>query len=164
MIGHAGLLTFSDGNILAASRPWDWLMNRGVIIYSHDPQYIAIVSPTISAAIIPTVTYMLYKAVKRNRAALFSLIWFVCTYFPWVIISLVSDRLTYIYYLFPVVGAICIGLGLLVSQLVNRNHGNKKEGISKIATAGVCLYLILHFFIFVALSPLVSPLYKWLGV
>ncbi|UCE97861.1 MAG: phospholipid carrier-dependent glycosyltransferase [Dehalococcoidia bacterium] len=164
MIEHAGLLTFSDGNVLAASRPWDWLMNRGVIIYFHDPQYIAILSPTISAVIIPAITYMSYRAVKRNRAALFGLIWFVCTYIPWVIISLVSDRLTYIYYLFPVVGAICIGLGLIISQLVERNHKNQIKGILNLTTAGVCLYLILHLLIFIALSPMISPLYRWLGV
>jgi predicted membrane-bound dolichyl-phosphate-mannose-protein mannosyltransferase len=164
MIESAGFLTFTDSNVIAASRPWDWLMNRGVIFYSHKPQYIAIISPTISAVMIPTILYMSYKAVKRNMAALFGLIWFLCAYLPWVVLSIVSERLTYIYYIYPAIVAVCIGLGLALSEIIDVRMENKNNKVAAFGFSAVYLYLLLHIVVFFILSPLVPPLFKWLNV
>jgi predicted membrane-bound dolichyl-phosphate-mannose-protein mannosyltransferase len=164
MIEHTGLLKFTDSNPIAASRPWDWLMNRGAISYSHNPQYIAIVSPTISAAIIPTTFYMLYKAIKHNMAALLGFLWFFCSYIPWVVITIITERLTYIYYMYPVIGAICIGLGLAFSEIINIRIENKNSKTATIGLIAVYLYFILHIGIFFILSPLSPPIFKWLNI
>jgi dolichyl-phosphate-mannose--protein O-mannosyl transferase len=78
-----------------------------------------------------------------------------------VLLVLITDRVTFIYYFYPVVGAICLGIGLGLSKLLEywRNNARSKRG--KTAVIGVAVYLMLHIVVFIVFSPIAVPFIKW---
>lgn len=160
MYFEATSLTFG-GNIYAlSSRPLEWLMNKGIIFYSFSPQNILAISPTISILILPAVLYLVYKTFNKNISALFGLIWFSCTYFPWLVINLVFDRLTYLFYFYPVISAICLSIGVLFFEIWG-NCKYKKGAIPILVKTMIIIYFCLHIIFFVILSPLSASLISW---
>ena len=109
------------------SRPWEWLIHfESMQFLSWDSAtqkwsalYQLMISPPVWALIIPSVLFMSYKALKRSDIALFTICWFAGTYLLWIPVNLVTDRITYIYYFYPAVGSICIGISLLISRISN---------------------------------------------
>lgn len=162
IMSYASQATFSHNFNVFASRPWDWLMNKGAIFFSYDPQLIAIITPTICALIIPVVLYMACRGARGNQAARFGLIWFACSYLPWIVITLVTDRQTYIYYFYPVIGAVSIGLGLFLSDIITNFKNNRHSKVAKLGVTGAVIYLIIHLAGFIILSPIVPSFVKWL--
>jgi dolichyl-phosphate-mannose-protein mannosyltransferase len=148
-------LTFSSVNHTAVSRPWDWVIKYQPMAYWYAPHYTGGISFTIWALIIPAFGYMIYRAVKGSDAALFGLSWFAGTYLIWIPVSLITDRISFIYYFYPSIGAICLGVGMGLSQLWDifkqRPSGKLKWTVFSI----VVLVLFLHLVSFIILSPLV---------
>ncbi len=158
MLSLMGSLTFATVSHDAASRPWDWLLSPNMVPYWWEPHYVAITSYSIWALIIPAVIYMLYRASRGSNAAWFGLCWFAGTYLIWIPLTLITDRISFAYYFYPTVGAVCLGLGLGLSQaleIARRRTGHKRHAIQ----AGVVTYLALHVAAFVVLTP-VFPLVK----
>ena len=70
---------FTSEKLSISSRPWTWIYpqfialkngyNSPFIPYSYNPQYISFISSTIQILIIPTVGYMIYKAIKKSQTA-----------------------------------------------------------------------------------------------
>ena len=165
VLNYAKQLNFTalKGNFMGVvSRPWDWLVNRGTIFASYNPQQVFMVSFTISALFLAVVVYLIYKTLKTDRGALVSLSWLISLYLPWILISLVFGRLTYVYYMYPVVGAVCIGIGLGLSNILDWWEDNVKGRFRNTAGIVVISYLALHLAIFLMLSSLLPPLGKWL--
>ena len=163
MLSGVGSNTFSHAALrFDGSLPWDWLMNGGAIIYHSEPQYIAILSFTISIFIIPCVLYLLYKSIKSDRSSLLSLIWFACNFLPWIAISLVFNRTTYVYYMYPAVIGLTIGIGLGAGELLDFWNRSKQSTIASLGRASVWTYLTIHIIIFAVFSPLTPSLIKWL--
>ena len=151
------------GNYMGVvSRPWDWLINRGTIFASYNPQEVFTVSLTITALFLAVVLYVIYRTFKNDRAALLSLAWLICLYLPWIFISLVFGRLTYVYYMYPLIGAVCIGIALGLSNFLDWWRENVKGRFRNAAGIIVIVYLALHLAVFLALSPLLPPLGRWL--
>jgi hypothetical protein len=75
------------------------------------------INPAIWILIIPSILFLLYLVFKHNKTALFALCWFAATYIIWIPITLITNRLTYNYYFYPAIGAICIGIALLFSRV-----------------------------------------------
>jgi predicted membrane-bound dolichyl-phosphate-mannose-protein mannosyltransferase len=150
----SGSLTFANTTYEAISRPWDWILRPEIMTYWYDPQYIAAISFTIWALIIPSVLYMAFRAKRGDNAGLFGISWFASTYLLWIPVSIITDRISFVYYFYPTVGAICIGLGLGLSRLIaiwqTRNTGKLRQA----AMLAVVVYLLLHVSVFVILSPL----------
>lgn len=147
--------TFANTTHPGLSYPWQWIINFKVIDYWYTPRYIALISPTIWALIIPSVAYMLFKAIKGNKAGLFGVAWFAGTYLPWIAIILITDRISFMYYFYPTIGAICIGLGLGLGRIITA----LKTAPNKLRKAGIALigvYLFAHLAIFIAFSSLIS--------
>ncbi len=71
----------------------------------------------------------------------------------WIPISMVTDRISFVYYFYPTVGAICIGLGLGVSQLLTLWKTRADGKLRWVAMLAVLGYLLLHVGVFVILSP-----------
>lgn len=165
ILSASGSLTFEAySNTGIASRPWEWVMIPEVLFYWYEPHYLGAISFTIWALIIPAVLYMFYRARKGNNAAIFGLAWFTSTYLFWIPLSLVTDRLTYLYYFYPTVGALCIGLGLAGSHLMDIAKSNKPVRQRRTALITVRTYLVLHIVTFIILSPLFSrwvPFFKY---
>ncbi len=141
------------------SPPWDWLWRVQVMVmpYWYTPPYTGAISFTVWAMIIPGALFMVYQARKGNRAALFGSFWFLSTYLVWIPITLITDRVSFVYYFYPTVGAICLGLGLAFRKTI---AATRERAILKwAARAGIALFLVVHGAVFVFLSPVFG---KWI--
>ena len=161
ILSLSGSLTFANVSHPAASRPWDWILRPEMMYYWYDPHYIGATSFTVWALIIPSVLYMIYRAKKGNNASIFGLSWFASTYLIWIPISLITNRISYPYYFYPTVGAICIGIGLGLSQLLDVWKTKKTGKLRWVAMLAVPVYLLLHTGVFVILSPVFA---KWVPI
>lgn len=155
-------LTFAFGYQPAASKPWDWLLQPMSIFYSHDPQYIAILSLTVWVVIFPVLAYMVWETMKDNRASRFGLAWFTGTYLLLVALVLLTDRVSFVYYFYPSIGAICIGIGIILAKLFEFGRNNISSNRGKAALITASGYLTLHIMVFILFSPIAVPFIWWL--
>jgi len=162
MLSLSSSLTFATVDHPSLSRPWEWLINYEVMSYWYRPHYMSAISPSIWALIMPAFGYMVYRAVKGNEAGLFGAAWFAGTYLVWIPISLITDRASYVYYFYPTVGAICLGLGLGLSRLLDFYRERRPGKLKKTALSLFIFYLVAHLACFVILSPL-FPIYWPVG-
>jgi predicted membrane-bound dolichyl-phosphate-mannose-protein mannosyltransferase len=153
MLTLSGSLTFASTNSANASHPWDWILRPEIMAYWYDPHYIGVISFTIWALIIPSVLYIGFKAAKGSTAGIFGISWFASTYLFWIPVSLITDRISFVYYFYPTVGAICLGLGLGLSKLLVIWETRKAGKLRWVVILAVTAYLLLHIAIFVILSP-----------
>ena len=102
-----------------------------------------------------------FRAKRGYSAAIFGLSWFASTYLFWIPLVLITDRLTFPYYFYPTIGAICIGLGLGLSQLLNIWKTRRTGKLRWVALLAVSGYLLLHVGIFVVLAPTFA---RWVPV
>ena len=124
MLSSTAANRFTVPKLSISSRPWVWIYpqfinpdyNSPVIIYGFNPQYISFISSTIQILIIPTIGYMIYKSIKKSEAAAFVLLWFLATYLVWIPINLTTNRVTFVFYFLSTTPAICIGLGMAISD------------------------------------------------
>ena len=155
MLSLSGSLTFATVTHPYASHPWDWLISYKPMAYWYMPHYTAAISFTIWALIIPTFAYLVYKAVKRDEAGMFGLAWFAGTYLIWIPVTLITDRVNYIYYFYPAVGAICIGVALGLSRLIDIFRNRPSGKLKWTALSVVIFILFMHLVSFLILSPLI---------
>jgi dolichyl-phosphate-mannose-protein mannosyltransferase len=152
MLSLSGSLTFANTVHPALSRPWAWLLNYNPMAFWYTPHYTGAVSLTVWVVMIPVVLYILYLAVKRNEAGLFGFSWFFGIFLLWIPISIVTDRVSFIYYFYPAIGALCLGLGLGLAQALEW-VSVKSRKVKIPVTAGVVTFLVLHVVVFVILTP-----------
>ena len=95
--------------------------------------------------------FMLYKAIKRSSTAIFVICWFAGTYLIWIPASLITDRISYIFYFYPTIGAICIGIALGITSLSNMSL--KNDILSKGLRLIIPIYLLISLIIFISLFP-----------
>jgi len=162
MLSLSGSLTFAAADHPAMSRPWEWLIYYKPMAYWHTPHYLSAISPSIWALTIPTFGYMIYRAVKGSSAGLFGAAWFASTYLVWIPVSLITNRVSYIYYFYPTIGAVCLGLGLGLSQLLDFYRERRPGKLKKTVLALFVFYLVFHLACFIILSPL-FPIYWPVG-
>jgi predicted membrane-bound dolichyl-phosphate-mannose-protein mannosyltransferase len=132
-------ITFTDFTNLYASRPWEWVLRPEVMPYYWDPQYVSAVSFTVGALVIPTAILMTVLARRGNEVGLFGVSWFALTYVSWIPLSLITDRMSYVFYFYPSVGAICLGLGWAVSALIDYGRSadsGKRRRLAIVAAVG----------------------------
>ena len=153
MVTLSSSLTFATVDHPAVSRPWEWLLSYKYMGYYSNPHYTAAISPSIWALIIPTFAYLVYRAVRGSQAGLFGAAWFAGTYLIWIPISIITDRVSYIFYFYPTVGAICLGLGLGLSQLLDFYRERRPGKLKRTILALVVFYFVAHLASFVILSP-----------
>ncbi len=146
-------LTFATTTHDFMSRPWEWVIFPRMLPYWYVPRYVAAISFTIWALIIPTIVYMGFRAVRGGSASIFGLAWFVSTYLVWIPLSILTDRISFVFYFYPTVGAICIGLGMGLSQLLDIWQIRKTGKLRWFSLLAVWGFLILHMVVFVILSP-----------
>jgi len=101
--------------------------------YWYGPHFIGLVSFSVWALTVPTIIYLTVKAIKKDSAALFGLAMFAGTYLPWIPMSLVTNRVSFIFYFLPTVPSICFGLGMGMDQLIS--YWQKKRTIKVIQPA-----------------------------
>ena len=161
MLSLGSSITFAYADHPAMSRPWEWLLYYRPMGYYYNPHYIAAISPSIWALIMPTFAYMVYRAVRGSQAGLFGVAWFAGTYLVWIPIRLVTDRVSYIYYFYPTVGAVCLGLGLGLSRLLTFYRERRPGKLRRTVLALFIFYLVAHLACFVILSPVFPIYWPW---
>jgi dolichyl-phosphate-mannose--protein O-mannosyl transferase len=179
MLNDTAVNRFTDPKLSISSRPWTWLYpqwlmpyynspNVPFIIYSYDPQYISFISSTIQLLIVPAMGYMVYKAVKGSQAAMLLVLWFAFVYVIWIPLDIVTDRVTFVFYFLPATPAVCLALGMGLSDawdaLMARCAvaGRRTPGVWA-GMSAIVFYLALHLAIFVVLNPAIPTLIKtWL--
>ena len=93
--------------------------NVPVIVYSYNPQYLSFISTTLQLLIIPIIGYMIYKAIKKSKAAGLVLLWFLATYVVWIPLDILTNRVTFVFYFLSTTPAICIGLAIAIGDWLN---------------------------------------------
>ena len=154
MMDRSGSLTFETVDHPSESRPWEWLLTYQPMAYHWTPNYVGGISPSIWALIMPTFLFLVWRAIKRDEAGLFGAAWFFGTFMLWIPVTFITDRVSYPYYFYPTIGAICIGLGIFLGWLVDIF---KKRGSGKlrwVLLSIVILYLMAHLTSFIIMSAL----------
>jgi predicted membrane-bound dolichyl-phosphate-mannose-protein mannosyltransferase len=167
---------FTIPKLSISSRPWTWIYpqfinpsyNSPFIVYSFNPQYISFISSTIQIMIIPTIGYMLFGAFKKNKTAGLVLLWFLATYVIWIPLDILTNRVTFVFYFLSTTPAICIGLGMAISDWLDHLKKRQTE-LDKLSTgmalsySAIALYLFIHLAIFVVFNPALPAIIKtWL--
>ncbi|MDD4860065.1 MAG: glycosyltransferase family 39 protein [Dehalococcoidales bacterium] len=150
----SGSLTFENATHPFASRPWVWVIIPYLVPYWYIPHYTGSVSFGLWGAIIPTFAYLGYWAWKRSPAEVFGFLWFFSTFLLWIPLDLITDRITYPYYFYPSIGAICIGLGIILNNFIHFWQVKRSGKRRWLAITAVTLFLLAHIGIFVTLSPI----------
>jgi len=145
--------TFSVISSEMLSRPWEWLLGYEVITYHPNPHYIAAISSTIWALAIPAMLYMAFRAYKGNSASAFSVAWFAGCFLLWIPISLITDRTSYIFYFYPVVGALSIAVAVLLADISKRAARYTSDVFNFLAQWAIPLFVLMHIAIFIFLAP-----------
>jgi 4-amino-4-deoxy-L-arabinose transferase-like glycosyltransferase len=106
-----------------------------------------------------TYTVKLETSRAHSDAGIFGLCWFAATYLVWIPAVWITDRVTYPYYIYPTIGAICIGLGMGLAQLIHLFEARQSGKLKWAAISIVVIFLLAH----LAFFALVSPLSYWWG-
>jgi dolichyl-phosphate-mannose-protein mannosyltransferase len=159
MLQTSETLTFSTVNHPNMAHPWEWLINYNTMPYYITPHYTGAISFSIWALIIPTFAYMIYLSIQKNDAALFGAAWFTSTFVLWIPLILITNRVTYIYYFYQSVGAICMGLGIGLAKLLTIFQERTTGKLRWAALSIVLFYLAVHAASFVILSPVFPVTY-----
>ena len=170
MLRLTGSIVFSGVDPGVGSRPWEWVLFPEVMPYWWQSyytgmtgeilpnwwlsSYIGMISPTLWVFIIPVVIYITFRAIKGNTPVLFPFSWFIGCYLLWIPASLITDRVTYIFYFYHVVGAIAIGLALVLFRLLEIASAREPGKLRWLIRLGVPIYLLLHIIAFIVLAPM----------
>jgi predicted membrane-bound dolichyl-phosphate-mannose-protein mannosyltransferase len=185
MLGSTGANVFTPNaanpspKLSISSRPWTWIYpqfialkneyNAPFIVYSYDPQYISFISTTIQILIIPTIGYMIYKAIwKKNQTAGLILLWFLGTYLLWIPGDILTNRVTFVFYFLSTTPAICIGIAWALSDWLDKLKSrrlvtNRITPLQRTGYITIGAYLLIHLAIFIVFNPAVPTIIKtWL--
>ena len=154
MLERTSSLTFEGVDHPSESRPWEWLLTYRPMAYHWDPNYIGGLSPAFWALIMPTFVYMVVLAIRKNEAALFGAAWFFGTFILWIPMTFITDRVSYPFYFYPSIGAICIGLGIFLGWLLEVFKSRPRGKLKWLALVIFILYLMGHAGCFIAMSPI----------
>jgi dolichyl-phosphate-mannose-protein mannosyltransferase len=152
MLSLSSSLTFYNTTHPALSRPWEWLLSYKPMAFWYPNHYTGAISLDIWLVMIPVVLYMLYRAAKRNDAGLFGFAWFLGTFVLWIPISIYTNRVSFVFYFYPTIGALCLGLGLGLNEALEWASSRVKK-VKIPVTAGVIAFLLFHVAAFVITSP-----------
>jgi predicted membrane-bound dolichyl-phosphate-mannose-protein mannosyltransferase len=155
MMSLTGSLTFANVVHPAASPPWQWVIQYFPMAYYYMPHYSGAISFTVWATIIPTFIYMIWRAIKKSEAALFGVCWFTASYLIWIPATIITDRVTYPFYFYPAIGAICLGLGMALNQALDYFRNGKVNWLRRTLIVLFIIFLVAHLLSFLVLSPLI---------
>ncbi len=152
MLSMTGSLTFGNVTHPSLSRPWAWLLNYQPMAFWYNPGYYAGLSPILWVLMIPTALFMLYKAIKRDDAGLFGFAWFFSTFLLWIPISIITNRVSFVFYFYPTIGALCLGLGLAADKIMNWLP-SRSSRLKIPVLIGLSIFFLVHAVSFVLMSP-----------
>jgi len=152
MLTLSGSLTFYNVDHPALSRPWEWVLSYRPMAFWYNPHYTGAVNLDVWVVTFPIVLYLLYRAIKGSEAGLFGFAWFFGMFVLWGPISILTNRVSFIFYYYPAIGALCLGLGLGLNEAIEWVR-TKRTRIKVPVIAGLALFFLFHIASFVILSP-----------
>jgi len=156
ILNLSGSLTFANATHASVSHPWEWLLKPMLMPFWYNPHYTSAISFNLWALIIPVVLYMTYRAVKGSDGGIFGSLWFGGTFVLLLIAGLISDRISFLYYFYPSIGAICLGLGMGLSKMLEVRETRPKGMLRWLLPSLAVLFLVAHATVFALLSPLAN--------
>jgi len=159
--------TVSDSGWLLPRTPWQWLLtpsalNIDIASGASAPRYLASIGWNIWVLIIPSICYLVYLSFRvrdiGHHLGLFLLCWLVGIYGLLVVLQPFTGRLTYDFYFYPAVPAVCITIAWGSWRLWEASR--KRVGTKIVFIAGLSLYLLASLAVFVIMSPLGTNLVK----
>ncbi|MDV2989083.1 MAG: glycosyltransferase family 39 protein [Dehalogenimonas sp.] len=146
--------TFANLPSEMLSRPWEWLTQIELITYWPEPHYLAMLSPTLLLLWLPAAIYTVAKLRDKAPWALFAAVWFAGTYLLWIPATLITDRISYIFYLYPAVPAIALFTGCALLALESRLLRDRLVWRVKVGRWLITVVALIHLGLFIYLSPL----------
>ncbi|MFC1919838.1 glycosyltransferase family 39 protein [Chloroflexota bacterium] len=146
-----------------ATTPWRWLYFPEGIFYWYTPHYVGSVSWTIWALIIPSMGYLAFEIVKRKLkhaiVALFALSWFFGVYILLIPLELATNRLMYIFYIYPAIPPVTLAIAWAGWRLWGITRWRRKG--KKIFLWGLMAYLLGSVVVFFLMSPYGSGVFQF---
>jgi len=127
----------------AITPPWEWIIKPQYVDYWYNPSYVAAVSWNLWGVIIPLMGYAVWR-LRQQGLLLFSVLWFAGTYLVWIPIELITDRITFFFYFYPTVGALCLVAAFCLNQLWRWRTGRLLA----------IVWLVSHLVLFLVMGPL----------
>ena len=145
MITYAAHLVSPNGPQGIASYPWDWLVDARPIVYLRiNPslpghglgaitpvsKFLGVVSPPILALAVPALLfggYRWWRAHRRDggpvaagdrQLAIVGPAWFLGTWIPFALLSLIDQRTSYLYYMVVVMPGIYVAVSYLITLVL----------------------------------------------
>ncbi|MDQ6732217.1 MAG: glycosyltransferase family 39 protein [Actinomycetota bacterium] len=142
MIAYAAQQVSPNGPQGIASYPWAWLLDLKPIVYLRiDPslpgaglnaitpvsKFLGVVSPPMIALTIPTLGFCLYRWLRARRRdggpvaagdrqlAIVGPAWFIGTWVPFALLSLIDQRTSYLYYMVIVMPGVYVALSYVLT-------------------------------------------------
>ena len=154
------------------SRPWEWIMSPSgslyfygalfhpenykdiLLAYWFTPSYTGMINPSIWLGGLLAIPYAVWQSLKKNSIAIFVFCWIIGTWMVWLPMCLLTNRITYMFYYLPTLGAIAIGFALILTNWLNKaqTHSDTKSKYILMLTA--ISFLLVHLLSFCILSPL----------
>jgi hypothetical protein len=97
---------------------------------------------------------------KIRNAAIFVVCWIIGTWLVWVPLFLATNRITYMFYYLPTVGAMALGAALIVTWLTGKIENRRGGFLKRFMQLGIASFLVIHLVSFCVLSPL----HLWLSI
>lgn len=137
MITYGANLTSPHGPQGIASYPWQWLLDLKPItylrinpslpgngLYAIHPvsRFLGMMSPPIMLLALPALAFGAYRlirpavAAEDNQLLILGVAWFVGTWLPFALLSLVDQRTSYLYYMVIVMPGIYLAVAYTVSR------------------------------------------------
>ena len=137
MLDYGANQTSPHGPQGIASYPWEWLVDIKPIVYLNiNPQrpvpglfnvhpqahFLGMISPAILLVGLPGLATTAWRALGPGRSSasdveLLGLAWFAGTFVPFVLLSLIDHRTSYLYYMVIVMPGIYIAAAQLVARV-----------------------------------------------
>jgi dolichyl-phosphate-mannose-protein mannosyltransferase len=159
LVDLSSSLTFANTTHPSLSRPWQWVFGYKVMPFWYNPNFISAISPSVWVLIVPAFGYMVYRAVRRDEAGLFGSAWFFCTYVLWIPLSLITNRVSYPFYFYPSIGAVCLGIGMGITKLIDIFRARPSGKLKWTVLSIIILIFLAHIASFIVMYPLM-PI-KW---
>ena len=167
LISYADLAAGSVKSLLNSRTPLQWIFTPSALNVNTSPgsgvlRYLGSIGWNIWVLIIPAFIYLIYASVKAREKghdlALFLLCWLVGVYGLLVIMQPFTGRLTYDFYFYPAVPAVCLTIAWGFWRLWEA--ARPRVGTRAVFITGLSLYLLASLAVFVIMSPLGTNLVK----
>jgi hypothetical protein len=93
------------------------------------------------------------RKVSGSGGAIFALSWFCGTFIAWIPISLATDRISYVYYFYPTVGAVCMAVAITLHDLTAFAAKSASTGDRMVSEYAVPFFLLCSLAAFIFLVP-----------